>query len=323
MSNEKDIFEKEQKILEEVDALISSDRSSLSQAELLAILSKLRDAYEVNLQKQEKFIRLADSSQGKLRRFQVELDETNKKINAQNEELTKLNQTKDKFFSIVSHDIRNPLTAIVLMGELLKSNFNKMSSEQLNKQITRISDSIKLLFELFENLHRWSKAQSGILDFNPEEFNLLIVVNNVMDLLKVHADNKNISLISEVEPEDLIFADKNMIETVIRNLVNNAIKFTNRDGSVTVKHSFDEKSQMDSISVIDNGIGMNEEIMAKLFKLGESSVKKKGTAKEPGSGLGLILCKEFVDKHNGKIWVESEVGKGSQFHFTIPPKNSN
>lgn len=240
MSNTEEIFRKEQLVLEEIDKLLASDLSKLPHKELISKFLNFRNAYEKNLKQQVKFVKLADSSQGKLRKFQVELDETNKKINAQNEELTKLNQTKDKFFSIVSHDIRNPLTAIMLMGELLKANYQRMSADDLNKQIVKISDSIKLLFELFENLHRWSKAQSGILDFNPEEFNFLLIINKVFDLLRVHSDNKSISLISEIEPDDLVYGDKNMIETIIRNLVNNAIKFTHEGGSVTVRHRFDK-----------------------------------------------------------------------------------
>ncbi|MDC1068470.1 HAMP domain-containing sensor histidine kinase [Candidatus Kapabacteria bacterium] len=322
MSDNHLIFNKEQEILNRADEVLAKDLEKLPEGEIIAHFSELRDNYEHLLKQQIKLTRLADSSQGKLRKFQVELDETNTKINLQNDELTKLNQTKDKFFSIVSHDIRNPLTAIVLMGEILKSNFEKLSPEQLNKQISKISDSIKLLYELFENLHRWSKAQSGILDFNPEEFNLLLVINNVIKLLEGHAGNKNIELKSDVEPGDIIFADKNMVETIIRNLVNNSVKFTKPGGFVKIEHYFDENLNKDVIKVMDNGIGMSQSIIDKLFKLGESSVKKKGTAQEPGSGLGLILCKEFVDKHSGEIWVESEIDKGTTFYFTIPPNKN-
>lgn len=303
------LFNKEVEILNECKTTLGIV-DSLDKKDVVKEFEVLLNAYDKLLKQQFKLTKLADTSQRKLRTFQVDLDR-------QNDELSRLNDTKDKFFSIISHDLRNPITAVMLMGDILKSNLENLSSEQLQKQISKISDSLKQLYELFENLHRWSQSQTGTIDFNPEEFNLLLIVNDIIKLLKTHAGNKNIKLEFEVEPDIVVFGDKNMIETAIRNLVSNAIKFTNKDGVIQIKHEYDSNNSH-QISIIDNGIGMDDHIKERLFKIGEKGIKQKGTAQEPGSGLGLILCQEFVEKHGGKIWVESQVGVGSTFNFTIP-----
>lgn len=312
--NSLQIFVVEQTALENAKEIVNT--TTISHEELRSAFSNFIDEYAALLIKTTKMTRISDSTQSKLRKIQLKLEEQNEKINIQNEELTTVNATKDKFFSIISHDLRNPVTSIMLMSDIIAQNLGHYSQDQLEQNITKISSSIKTLYELFENLHRWSKSQTGTIEFKQETFELNDVIQRVFDLVGTHAENKGISLINKIEQPIHIKADKNMIETVIRNLVSNAIKFTRSSGSIFLdcKMLDDNKVQ---IIVEDNGIGMSHEVKSRLFKIGEN-IKSKGTAKEVGSGLGLILCKEFVDRHNGNIDVESEIDAGSKFIISIP-----
>ncbi len=310
------LFYHEKSVIQITEQLRNS--SSISQDDLFDAYEDLADEYKNLFNQSIKMTRISDSSQRKLLKVQLKLEEQNNQINVKNEQLNTLNGTKDKFFSIISHDLRNPIHSILLISDLLKANSHKISPEQLDVNISKISDSIKSLYDLFENLHRWSKTQTGTIEFEPVNFNLLEVVERVFKLLKTHSDNKSIKLTKLLPEYPVVFGDLNMIETIIRNLVSNAIKFTNTGGEIKV--SLIQTNKYNKIIIEDNGVGMNEEIKNKLFKINEK-ITTKGTAKETGSGIGLILSKEFVEFHKGKIWVESDQGIGSRFIFRLPKEN--
>ena len=239
----------------------------------------------------------------------------NEEIAAQAEELKILNSTKDKFFSIIGHDLKNPFYAINGLAAILKEKDQEMPQEQRLEIVTMIEDSSKNASALLENLLTWARSQSAKIAFSPVSFSVAQVVNECFSLLQVNAEKKNIRLVSEVSAGAFVFADRNMITTVIRNLVNNALKFTGEGGTITVGCS--TESGNCRIVVADTGVGMDESTLNKLFRIDEN-VTTKGTSGEGGTGLGLIICKEFADKNNGRISVESVVGKGSGFIVSLP-----
>ncbi|MDP2337792.1 MAG: two-component regulator propeller domain-containing protein [Bacteroidota bacterium] len=230
-------------------------------------------------------------------------------------ELNDLNASKDKFFSIIAHDLKNPFNAIIGLSEILKEEIKSGDPATMEEFAGLINISAVQTFRLLENLLEWANSQRGKIVFKPIPINLSELFNEEIDMLNDMAKVKNIELKSSFPDHLTIVADKNMLKTILRNLVSNAIKFTHRNGKVEVKAVINNKHA--EISVSDNGIGMTNDAMAKLFRI-DTNHSTYGTEKETGSGLGLILCKEFVEKHHGKIWVETELGKGSQFKFTLP-----
>ncbi len=237
--------------------------------------------------------------------------------------LRELNATKDKFFSILAHDLRGPIGNFKLVSEMLHEEYDDFSEDERINFLRNMKDSSNNIYKLLENLLEWARSQSGNIIFEPREFNLNYVVNSIKKLMKLSLENKNIELINKLENEIDLIADPNLINTIIRNLLSNAIKFTPNGGKIeigaVVIPSNDSKTSGNKINIYikDNGVGMSEDKIKKLFKI-EFNISTDGTNKEKGTGLGLILCKEFIEKHGGKIWVESEVGKGSTFYFSIP-----
>jgi len=241
------------------------------------------------------------------------------------------NQTKDKFFSIIAHDLRNPFAGLLSSSELLERYFDSMNDDEKMKMIMQMKNSAKATFSLLDNLLQWARSQMEKIDVTLQNINLFDLVFKVKLLLKNQSSAKDITLSIAIPSEYYIHADSDMCETIIRNLLTNSIKFTPKGGHIEFgvrKIPYGELSSTGSnghqrhsgflqcIYIEDNGIGMNREIIDKLFKIDEKT-SRPGTEKEPSSGLGLLLCKEFIDKHHGKIWVESEVGKGSTFYFTL------
>ena len=201
------------------------------------------------------------------------------------------------------------------LSEILIENVKNNEYEEVKKFLDVINLSTKNTLILLDNLLNWARSQTGQIFFKSEKLVLSAIIKEVIELLDPIAKNKDISLNYFQLEEIIVFADLNMIHMIIRNLISNAIKFTNLNGEINVYAS--SKGKFIEIAVSDNGVGMNEETQNKLFKLGTNK-STNGTAKEKGSGLGLILCKEFVEKQNGNIWVESELGKGSVFKFSLP-----
>ncbi|KAB2844556.1 MAG: PAS domain S-box protein, partial [Melioribacteraceae bacterium] len=231
------------------------------------------------------------------------------------EELNQLNITKDKFFSIIAHDLKNPFITLLGFSDMLIHEYDELTEEEKLQYITEIRNSAKSSHELLENLLEWSRSQTGGLKYEPHQFDIYELVRRNFLLLNPMAKSKGIKLICEVNENTEVFADFDMINTVIRNLISNAVKFTNKDGEIKI--SAVSADGFLKLCVCDNGVGMDKKTLDKLFKLGEQHTSR-GTSKETGTGLGLILCKEFIEKNYGKIWAESEIGKGTTFCFTIP-----
>jgi len=245
----------------------------------------------------------------------------NEKINAANvklaeseRNLTEINATKDKFFSIISHDLKNPLTSLLSISESIMEE-SKADQDDKSYGIQKIHESIKQIHNLLENLLTWSRSQTGRLKYEPVNFNLSKLIEVNLNLHRTMAENKNVSLNFEFEDNIIAFGDRDMINTVIRNLVNNAVKFTPPGGLVKVEARQDYN--IIHIRVKDNGTGISEENMQKLFRI-DIKYKTVGTSGEKGTGLGLILCREFVERNGGTMTVESTLNKGSNFGFTIP-----
>lgn len=241
----------------------------------------------------------------------------NKVIEKSEQELRVLNASKNKFFSIIAHDLKNPLHTILGYSSILQKDYENLKEDERRKFAGDIYQSTNNIFRLLQNLLEWSRSQTGSLNFSPAVVEYQRVLDNSLSVLRSLADQKGIQIKTGNDPDLKLFADPLMIETVLRNLINNAIKFTPKGGNIEV--SAKETDGQIVISVSDTGIGISREETQNLFRI-DSKVKRKGTANEDGSGLGLILCHEFVNKHNGKIWVESTPGKGSEFIFTIPGK---
>jgi signal transduction histidine kinase len=232
-----------------------------------------------------------------------------------NEELHALNASKDKFFSIIAHDLKNPFNIIIGLSGILKEDGKSENPIAAKETASAINSSAVQTYRLLENLLDWANSQRGKISFNPEPINLSKIVKEEFNTLDDVAKGKNIELASYVESSIVIEADRNMIKTILRNLISNAIKFTNRNGKVEVRAVIENKFA--EITVHDNGIGMSEETMHKLFRI-DANLTTRGTENERGTGLGLFLCKEFVEKHGGKISVESKPAHGSVFRFVLP-----
>ena len=222
---------------------------------------------------------------------------------------------KDKFFSIITHDLRAPFNNIIGFSKLLTSQVREKNYDNIEEFTDIIDKSSLNAINLLENLIEWSKLQSNRITLHPKNINLSEYINSAINVLKYVSQNKNITIEKEVPIEAFIYADDHIVDSLFRNLISNAIKFTNPDGKVTISLEIKPKTYL--ISIKDNGVGMSEKLINTLFKIGEN-MSTPGTRKETGTGLGLILCKEFVDKLKGSIYVESELGVGSTFFVELP-----
>jgi len=243
---------------------------------------------------------------------------TEEEINLKNELLVTINAEKDKFFSIIAHDLKGPLSAFLDATQILTEGIQNMSLEEIKDITITMKDSASNIYGLLENLLEWSRLKRGMMNFDPGIINLKKIITGCLEVLKESASKKEIRITSYLPDNIEIYADSHMLETVLRNLVSNAIKFTPKSGEISLTATATEGNTIE-IKVSDNGIGMPGALIYKLFLLNEKT-NRLGTEGELSSGLGLLLCKEFIDKHGGKIWVESEEGKGSTFSFTIPGK---
>lgn len=245
------------------------------------------------------------------------LENTLVQLNDTNMELKEANETKDKFISILSHDLRNPFSVLFGFSDLLFENYDDFNKDQVAEQINLIHKSAHKTYNMLEDLLLWSRSQLGRMQFNPQEFVLANLCKEVIVDLTEQSNKKNISLHVQIPPEMVVFADVNMLKTILRNLVSNAIKFSWHNSIVTV--TAEQSPEMLTISVFDQGIGISTENQKKIWILSEK-LSTSGTDNEEGSGLGLLLCKEFTEKHGGSICVISEPGRGCEFRFTIPIK---
>ncbi len=265
------------------------------------------------------YIYLVKSRTNRLLKYRnQQISQANEALRASEKNLMELNATKDKFFSIISHDLKNPFSSLLSISELMVDSFDDTEKEDHQAGFEKINKSVKLLLTLLENLLTWSSSQRGRIKYDPVRFNLSTLIQENINIHKLLAEKKGIMLLNPDEDNVFAYGDRDMINSVIRNLMTNAVKFTERDKKIEVKIESNEKNI--EVSIVDEGIGIAEESIGKLFRIDEK-FKSTGTAGEKGTGLGLIICREFVEKNGGEITVQSEPGRGSIFRFTIPMAN--
>ncbi len=229
-----------------------------------------------------------------------------------------LNDTKDKLFSIIGHDLRNPFNNILVLSDLLTDSLKTKDVSTCEQYVELINSTAKNTLLLLENLMNWAQTQTGQIQYFSQKINLTSTIQEIIELSNSIAKTKGISL-NQVESETVeVYSDEKILKTVLRNLISNAIKFTHHGGNIDVITT--QHQNEIAISISDNGVGMDQETTKKLFTA-TTNVSERGTSNEKGSGFGLIICKEFVEKLGGTIWVESRLGKGSDFKFTLPLKN--
>ncbi|GAB5465112.1 MAG: hypothetical protein Kapaf2KO_05480 [Candidatus Kapaibacteriales bacterium] len=313
-NTDNNIFHTEEEVLRNALDSLTNGNGSISKNDFEELVSSYAQLLKVT----KKLTKLSDNSQRKLIKTQDKLEEASEELKKNNKELSHLNATKDKFFSIISHDLRNPIASVLMMTELLTNHLEKLSQDELRNKLGKINNAVDALYALFENLHRWSLSQSGQMEFEPQRMSVLLIAKDIYSLLKAQAENKNIAIELDIDPESQVFADQNMLSTILRNLISNAIKFTEDGGRISVSSS--EGINETTIRVVDTGTGIPEDKVKTLFEIGKKN-HTKGTNRETGSGLGLVVCKEFIDKHSGTIKVESKINKGSEFTITLPSQN--
>lgn len=244
-----------------------------------------------------------------------ELKQQKDELENQTRKLAELNATKDKFFTIISHDLRNPFNTILNLCTLLKHNLKDYQADEIDKFISLLNESASKGFNLLENLLNWSRSQTNQINIMPNRFDISFIVDLNIDLLRQAASEKKIELTSAIDHKMHVYADEDMLNTVIRNLVSNALKYSHEKGKVMIFAK--ETDDFIEVSIQDRGVGIEKEELKNLFKIDVSKVRP-GTANEKGTGLGLIICKEFIEKNGGQIWAKSTPRKGSVFYITIP-----
>ncbi len=249
-----------------------------------------------------------------IRTLQQELEEKNTLLEEKNRQLLELNASKDKFFSIIAHDLKSPFSALLGLTRAITEDGITFSQDEIHSVMQALQASTENLYALLENLLSWSRIQSGMFPYHPCHAELQEIIQENVTLFHLNAEQKHISLKNNVEPGIMVYADLDMVHTIMRNLLSNALKFTKTGGTIQIFARQNE--QFVEVAVSDTGIGMTEEDVLKLFRI-DVKYRNKGTEGEEGTGLGLILCQELIEKNGGKIWVESKAGQGSTFRFTL------
>lgn len=239
----------------------------------------------------------------------------NKLLLEKNIEISNANKQKDRFFSIIAHDLRGPFVGFLGLTELLASEIDTMDKEEIQFLAANLKSSAQNLENLLENLLEWSSMEQGLIPFTPIKNNLHQITEECISILQAAAAKKEIQIQDKLADDTIVFADNYMLHAIIRNILSNAVKFTPKGGIISIQSKKDSKNTI--LSITDSGIGMNAKMIENIFKL-DVKTNRKGTENELSSGLGLILCKEFVEKHGGKIWVESEENKGTTFYCSFP-----
>ncbi len=240
-------------------------------------------------------------------------------LRKQTQELMRLNLMKDKFLKIATHDLKNPFSSIMGFSELLRKEINRYNKSRIKEMVTIIDDSVKNSCTILDNLTAWSKMQRDVLKLKPEKLDFRKISDFHIKYFKNCATRKGLSITSNLKKEILVCADSDMVNIVVRNLISNAIKFTGKKGKISI----DAKQNCENVEVIirDTGIGMNKKKI-NAVQMTETGNSKSSSEKENGSGLGLIICRDFINRNGGRIWIESEVGKGTKVHFTLPSPNT-
>lgn len=238
-----------------------------------------------------------------------------RELKTKTNELRDLNASKDKFFSIIAHDLKNPFNVLVSYTSILKTDLDMFSKDELTQIISDLNQASENGFNLLQNLLLWTRSQTNRIHLFKSNFILFDICEQVKALVELNMLSKKQNLIIDIDPDLVVYADKDMISTVLRNLVFNAIKFSDQGAYIVVRASKTVSSVQ--LDVIDTGVGISEDIIKKLFVI-DNNTTTPGTEGETGTGLGLVICREFVEKNNGLIWVKSKSGEGSVFSFTIP-----
>jgi signal transduction histidine kinase len=243
------------------------------------------------------------------------LEINNQELLTQTKSLNEINATKNKLFSIIAHDLRNPFSNIIGFSELLQDELDSLDTNEIKTFASHINNSANQTLKLLDNLLEWTRMQQGKIVFSPATLDLKQLSEEVMHLLSDRAQKKNIRLVNLIAADMKLIADAEMLKAILRNLLSNAVKFTRQGGKVEI--SAKEYEHETLVTVTDNGIGINKEDIKKLFSAA-TNFTIRGTENETGTGLGLVLCRDFIEKHGGRIWVESKVEAGSSFTFSIP-----
>ena len=282
---------------------------------ILGYIPASRLRYQYLLRKQQKMRAIIDRQTTQLRKEKEELEKRNRIIENQSERLRELNDTKDKFFSIIAHDLRNPFQAILGFTEILMEDAEKLDNRDFKTNLEQIDTAGKRVFKLLENLLKWASLQTGRIKSKPEKCNLADITGHTKQLLEHQALQKNLSITTDVPPDATAFADANMLRTILQNLLSNAIKFSKKGSEIKIK--VEECSKNVTISVSDEGIGIPREMLDKLMNL-DTNTSRPGTGEEKGSGLGLIISNEMIAIQNGTLQVDSIEGKGTTFTISLP-----
>jgi signal transduction histidine kinase len=287
----------------------------LAKADMMMLINELK-IHELELEIQNKELTLAKEqlkiSEDKLKQAFLEAKQYEK-------QLLQINADKDKFFSIIAHDLRSPFNSFLGYTKIMAEELNSMSIKEIQKIAERMSKSAINLYDLLDNLLQWTRIKQGLIPYEPYKLSLKDTCQEVIDLLKSNADMKKITINNFVSDDITGLADIYMLKTILRNLISNAIKFTNKGGLIELRA--DRSKDKINVSIKDNGIGIEPDILSKLFSISQLQ-STPSTASEKGTGLGLLLSKEFVEKHGGTIWVDSIPGKGSNFKFTVPSNDN-
>jgi signal transduction histidine kinase len=270
----------------------------------------------MNLERQRKKLELQVAERTR------EIAQQKEEIESQRDSLEELNATKDKLFRIIAHDLKNPMTALMSITQSLSTSYHLLEEEDRDEAIRQVERAAGDLLRLLENLLQWTTSQAGKMPYRPENFDLQSVVKENLSLAEPLARKKGISIQSDIPHGSMVHADRNMISTVLRNLISNAIKFTPEGGSIKIESSLfsdDESPACHRVTVSDTGIGIPKEKIDRLFRM-DTTWTTKGTADEKGTGLGLLLCHDFLTRNRGALKVESVLGKGSRFIFSLPAR---
>jgi len=246
-----------------------------------------------------------------------QLNEKNEQIASRNEKLKEMNATKDRLFSIIGHDLKNPFTVLISLSQMMNDQLEQLDNEDLKKSLSIINSASNQGFTLLDNLLDWARTQTGEIKFAPAPFLLNESVREVLVQIGSLSERKQIHIMNNIPDSLEITADRNMIQTIFRNLISNSIKFSKQEGNVVLNALFDPTNDNNVITITDHGVGITEENCTNLFDI-TTNRSTKGTLQESGTGLGLLICKEFIEKHRGNIHVSSVVGEGTQIIFNLP-----
>lgn len=308
-----EIFKKEWQTVEQSQEI--QKIKEIPKDKLIKEYRSLSLSYKKLLNEMMKITRIGDVNYKKLMAANDRIRDQKTELELLNDELREANAVKDKFYSIIAHDLKDPFQVLLISSEVLHQDYNEMEEDERHKYISGIYRTSGNLAALLENLLQWSRSQYGEIECKPREIALDFLAKEQIDFFIARAEKKNIEMVSKIPGDVVVYADENMVQSIFRNIVGNALKFTHPGGKVFL--STEEDGNFIVTSISDTGVGIPPEKLENLFSIGKN-LTTMGTAKEKGTGLGLMLCKEFIEKNGGTIHVASQVGKGSTFSFSLP-----